>query len=64
MQSKIVSRDFLRSDVAVLFGIALVPLVETSLEYAMPYENGLPIMICRKPKDSLKNLWPQTKIYS
>jgi len=32
-------------------------------EYSMPYENDVPICICRKPKAPLKNLWPLTKSY-
>lgn len=29
--------------------------------YVMPYENNLPIVIGRKPKASVKELWPQTR---
>lgn len=29
--------------------------------YVMPYENNLPIFICRKPRVSLKASWPMTK---
>ena len=33
--------------------------------YVMPYENDLPIFLCRQPKfSSLKELWPQVKCYS
>jgi len=32
-------------------------------EYAMPYESNLPVFICRKPKMSLKELWPRVKSY-
>jgi len=32
-----------------------------SCEYAMPYENDIPVNICRKPKAPLKQLWPMTK---
>lgn len=32
--------------------------------YAMPYENNLPIFVCRKPKLPAKQLWPTTKKYS
>jgi hypothetical protein len=31
--------------------------------YAMPYENNLPIYICRKPKVRIKDLWHSTKHY-
>ena len=32
-------------------------------EYVMPYENDMPIWICRGAKVSLKDLWPQVKKY-
>ena len=32
-------------------------------EYAMPYENDLPIYVCRNLKGSLKELWPLLKHY-
>ncbi|HYY43252.1 MAG TPA: hypothetical protein VE775_11015, partial [Pyrinomonadaceae bacterium] len=32
--------------------------------YVMPYENNLPIFLCRRPKLSLKEVWPLTKCYS
>ncbi len=32
-------------------------------EYGMPYENDVPICICRKPKAPLKDLWPLTKSF-
>ena len=32
-------------------------------EYCMPYESGVLICICRKPKAPLKDLWPLTKSY-
>jgi hypothetical protein len=31
--------------------------------YAMPFENNLPIYICRRPKISLKEIWPRVKSY-
>ena len=31
--------------------------------YAMPSENDLPIWICRRPKFTLEQLWPQVKDY-
>lgn len=30
-------------------------------EYAMPYENNLPVYVCRKPKLSLQQVWPEVK---
>jgi hypothetical protein len=38
-------------------------VAEISNEYAMPYENGILVCICRKPKAPLKTLWPLTKSY-
>jgi len=32
-------------------------------EYVMPYENNIPVNICRKPKAPLKELWPMTKVF-
>ncbi len=32
-------------------------------EYAMPYENNLPVFVCRKPKFSLTEFWPKAKHY-
>jgi hypothetical protein len=32
-------------------------------EYAMPYENNLPVYICRKPKIPFKEFWPRTRHY-
>ena len=31
--------------------------------YAMPYENDLPIYVCRKPRASLQAIWPKVKHY-
>jgi hypothetical protein len=31
--------------------------------YAMPYESDLPIWICRRPKVTLKQIWPLVKSY-
>jgi len=31
--------------------------------YAMPYESDLPVFICRKPKMSLKEVWPRVRNY-
>ncbi|HEX8144017.1 MAG TPA: glycosyltransferase family 39 protein [Pyrinomonadaceae bacterium] len=33
-------------------------------EYVMPYENNLPIFICRRPRAPLKEIWPEVKCYS
>jgi hypothetical protein len=42
-----------------------IELAETvTHEYAMPHENNLPIFICRQPKRSLKEIWPDTKCFS
>lgn len=30
-------------------------------EYAMPYESNLPVYLCRKPKVTLQQIWPQLK---
>ncbi|MCL4401323.1 MAG: hypothetical protein M1436_01480 [Acidobacteria bacterium] len=32
-------------------------------EYAMPYESGLPIWVCRNPRVNLAELWPKLKRY-
>jgi len=32
--------------------------------YAMPYENNLPILVCRGIKTPLADLWPQLRNYS
>ncbi len=34
-----------------------------SCQYCMPYENDLPIYICRGPKQPLSKLWPLAKVY-
>ncbi|HEX8773530.1 MAG TPA: glycosyltransferase family 39 protein [Pyrinomonadaceae bacterium] len=33
-------------------------------EYVMPYENNLPIYICRRPRAPLREIWPEVKCYS
>ncbi|HEX8140812.1 MAG TPA: glycosyltransferase family 39 protein [Pyrinomonadaceae bacterium] len=33
-------------------------------QYVMPYENNLPIFICRRPRAPLKEIWPEVKCYS
>ncbi len=51
-----------KQDVEKTFG--KVELAATVVDdYAMPYENNLPIFICRKPKMSLQQVWPRTKHY-
>jgi len=35
----------------------------TRCEFAMPYENDLPIFVCRKPKVVLQDIWPRLKHY-
>jgi len=30
-------------------------------EYVMPYENNLPIFVCREPRVTLEEIWPQVK---
>lgn len=32
--------------------------------YAMPYEDNLPVFLCRQPKSSFSTLWPHTKNYN
>jgi len=62
-----------RGDVVIAYGINpknLEPLFEEIQEaarfthpYVMPYENNLPVLVCRKPKISLQEIWPKTKHY-
>ena len=33
-------------------------------KYAMPYENNLPIFVCRRLKKPIEEVWPRTKNYS
>jgi hypothetical protein len=33
----------------------------TSCQYAMPYENGRPIFLCRRARFSFKDIWPLEK---
>lgn len=41
-----------------------VVLVNTHMaEYAMPYENNLPIYLCRKPRARIRDVWPAVKHY-
>jgi hypothetical protein len=30
-------------------------------EYVMPYENNLPIFVCRQPRVAIEEVWPQVK---
>lgn len=32
-------------------------------DYAMPYENNLPVFLCRKIKKPIREIWPETKKY-
>lgn len=32
-------------------------------EYVMPYENNLPIFVCREPQFTISEIWPQLKHY-
>ena len=36
---------------------------KTDEPYAMPYENELPVYVCRKPRRTLEEVWPLTKHY-
>jgi hypothetical protein len=36
-------------------------VARTDCKYAMPYENHLPIYVCRGPKGSIKDIWPHVK---
>jgi hypothetical protein len=33
-------------------------------EYVMPYENNLPIYLCREPRVTIEEIWPQVKHYN
>lgn len=33
-------------------------------KYSIPYENNLPIFVCRGPKRSFEEIWPRTKHYN
>jgi hypothetical protein len=51
------------ADVSETFGrVELAAVVNH--EYAMPYENNLPIYVCGKPEAPLKEVWPEVKCYS
>jgi hypothetical protein len=39
-------------------------VARTQCEFAMPYENDLPIFICRGPQVVLRDIWPRLKHYS
>jgi hypothetical protein len=49
-----------REDVAKVFEEVELAAVFTH-PYVMPYENNLPIFICRRPRVSLAAYWPMTK---
>jgi hypothetical protein len=42
---------------------SVVKAGEVKNKYSMPYENNLPIFICRGFKTDLKDVWPRTKHY-
>jgi 4-amino-4-deoxy-L-arabinose transferase-like glycosyltransferase len=47
-----------------LKGFEEVELVARSQsKYAMPYENNLPIFVCRRLRKPIEEIWPQTKHY-
>lgn len=50
------------ADHAEIFG-EVREAARVSSDYAMPYENDLPIYVCRRPKFSLPEIWPQVKHY-
>ncbi|MFB3786017.1 MAG: ArnT family glycosyltransferase [bacterium] len=62
-----------RGDVVLAYGVNqknLEALFEDIQEaarfthpYVMPYENNLPVFVCRKPKVSLREIWPEIKHY-
>jgi len=35
----------------------------TESRYSMPYERGLEVSIARRPKMSLREVWPRLKMY-
>ncbi len=35
----------------------------THCDYCMPYENNLPVWICREPKFNFDEVWPQSKSF-
>jgi len=41
----------------------VVQMKTHSSEYAMPYENNLPIFLCRKPRLRIRTVWNSTKKY-
>jgi hypothetical protein len=36
---------------------------ERIAQWAMPYEQGRPIWLCRRPRASIETLWPRSKHY-
>ncbi len=51
-----------RKDYEEIFAEVSVATVHTA-PYAMPYENNLPIFVCRGPRMPLKDIWPRVKHY-
>lgn len=45
-----------------LFG-KVIPSDTLHLKYSMPYENNQPVWICKGPKKTLQEIWPETKHY-
>ncbi len=39
----------------------VVEVDKTDEPFAMPYENGVPIFVCRKPRVTIEQIWPTTK---
>ena len=42
----------------------VIPADTIRTEYSMPYENNLPVFICKEPKEPITKIWPQTKNYN
>jgi hypothetical protein len=45
-----------------LFG-EVIPSDTLHLKYSMPYENNQPVWICKQPKKTIQEIWPNTKHY-
>lgn len=62
IENLIIIGDFEADELEESFGDFRL-IDKTSNPYAMPYENDLPIFLCRKLKKSIRELWPGTKMY-
>jgi Dolichyl-phosphate-mannose-protein mannosyltransferase len=62
IETLIIIGDFETEDLAESFG-EFYQVDKTSNQYAMPFENDVPIFVCRKFKKSIRELWPGTKMY-